>query len=204
MLDVHELLASLAAKRPVFHSEADFQHALAWEIHLAFPDAVVRLERPYRTGEGPRIHLDLWVKGSDRTAVLELKYKTKKMRVEIRHATEADMESIMALLAVLYKGDIGHGLRTLVDEYLNSSAHTVLLAQNQSNVLGLLIGSKRLDIDWECRAALVDAVVVSDSARGQGIGKGLVREFCAWARDQDCLVLQAINPNEGDCSTITE
>jgi len=55
----------------------------------------------------------------------------KKMSIKIRHATEADLAQIMALLAVLYKGDIRHGLRTLVDEYLGSSTHTVLLAEDR-------------------------------------------------------------------------
>ena len=31
VFDVEAVLASLAAKRPVFHSEADFQFAFAWE-----------------------------------------------------------------------------------------------------------------------------------------------------------------------------
>ena len=33
--DVIELLPGLAGERPVFHSEADFQQALAWAIHVA-------------------------------------------------------------------------------------------------------------------------------------------------------------------------
>ena len=33
MLAVRDLMAGLAESRKVFHSEADFQHALAWHIH---------------------------------------------------------------------------------------------------------------------------------------------------------------------------
>ena len=32
-LDIHNLMQGLSYSRPVFHSEADFQHALAWHIH---------------------------------------------------------------------------------------------------------------------------------------------------------------------------
>ncbi len=47
-LDIlHKLMADLAAHRPIFHSEADFQHALAWQIHEAMPDCEIRLEWPY-------------------------------------------------------------------------------------------------------------------------------------------------------------
>ena len=37
MLDIHQIMADLAKRRPVFHSEADFQHALAWLIHETRP-----------------------------------------------------------------------------------------------------------------------------------------------------------------------
>ena len=33
MVSIEALLATLAGSRKVFHSEADFQHALAWQIH---------------------------------------------------------------------------------------------------------------------------------------------------------------------------
>jgi hypothetical protein len=29
--DIHGLVRRLALRRPLFHSEADFQHALAWQ-----------------------------------------------------------------------------------------------------------------------------------------------------------------------------
>lgn len=44
-------LSKLAALRPIFHSEADFQFALAWQIKLVDPDAAVRLEVPVTAGE---------------------------------------------------------------------------------------------------------------------------------------------------------
>jgi hypothetical protein len=45
-LSVSAVLTALAKQRPIFHSEADFQHAIAWEIHKHLPRASVRLERP--------------------------------------------------------------------------------------------------------------------------------------------------------------
>ena len=44
MIHLYDVLRSLSCQRPIFHSEADFQHALAWLIHLQHPDAIVRLE----------------------------------------------------------------------------------------------------------------------------------------------------------------
>ena len=45
-LSVSAVLTALAKQRPIFHSEADFQHAIAWEMHKHLPRASVRLERP--------------------------------------------------------------------------------------------------------------------------------------------------------------
>jgi hypothetical protein len=80
-VNVDSLLSQLAQKRPVFHSEADFQHALAWEIHLSHPAAEVRLERPFE-----QMHLDLLVRSGAMTCALELKYKTRRATLE--HAGE--------------------------------------------------------------------------------------------------------------------
>ncbi len=46
MVNISEILSSLAQYRPVFHSEADFQHTFAWEIHRWSPGASVRLKSP--------------------------------------------------------------------------------------------------------------------------------------------------------------
>ena len=55
VFDVEAVLASLAAKRPVFHSEADFQFAFAWESQKRYPGLKVRLE----THPEPNVRLDL-------------------------------------------------------------------------------------------------------------------------------------------------
>lgn|ERR1700681_12049 len=81
MVDALGLLQRLARERPLFHSEADFQHAIAWQIQLERPDAQIRLE--YRPALAGRPHLDIWATaGNDRLAV-ELKYRTRAIDVEL-------------------------------------------------------------------------------------------------------------------------
>lgn len=68
----------MARYRPVFHSEADFQHALAWRIHKTMPAWEVRLEyKPFPT---KRLYLDLWL--PDIGVAMELKYCTRKLDLE--------------------------------------------------------------------------------------------------------------------------
>ena len=77
-IDIHAVLRNLARKRPVFHSEADFQFALAWEIREE-TGLDVRLEFPPRPGT--TMHLDIWL--PEVRVAIELKYFKKQLDVEL-------------------------------------------------------------------------------------------------------------------------
>jgi len=81
MIEIEAVMSELQNKRPVFQSEADFQHAFAWEIHRIWLTSEIRLEnKPQHVGG--RIYLDIWAYGKESgTLAIELKYKTKKMSV---------------------------------------------------------------------------------------------------------------------------
>ena len=66
-LDMHALMVGLSKERPIFHNEAEFQHALAWHIHTLQPDRRVRLEA--RLGGA---FVDLWL--PDTHTAVELKF----------------------------------------------------------------------------------------------------------------------------------
>jgi hypothetical protein len=76
MIVIEDLMATLALRRPVFCSEADFQHELAYEIRKSDPTLDVRLEWPVTTPA--RGAIDLIVTGESRFA-LELKYLSKSL-----------------------------------------------------------------------------------------------------------------------------
>ena len=77
-MDIEGILKLLATERPVFHSEADFQHALAWEIHRNDPSARVRLEVNLGIS-GRREAVDILVTVGDASYAIELKYKAKML-----------------------------------------------------------------------------------------------------------------------------
>ena len=67
-------MEELKSVRGVFHSEADFQHTLAWKIREKRGDLKVRLERPIET-QGRTIAIDIWLtRGKDTNFAIELKY----------------------------------------------------------------------------------------------------------------------------------
>ena len=80
MVSIEALLATLAGSRRVFHSEADFQHALAWQIHEAMPESQVRLEVDVMQVEHRRRFLDIWLPVEG--VAIELKYKTRGLELE--------------------------------------------------------------------------------------------------------------------------
>lgn len=81
-IDIRLVLRGLAAKRKLFHSEADFQHALAWEIHERYPDCSIRLE--FTPSEpSARLHVDIWIAHAGTATAIELKYKTRRLRLDV-------------------------------------------------------------------------------------------------------------------------
>ena len=80
MIDMDGLMGSLADSRKVFHSEADFQHALAWHMHQAMPESQVRLEVDVMQVEHQRRFLDIWLPLEG--IAIELKYKTRGLELE--------------------------------------------------------------------------------------------------------------------------
>jgi hypothetical protein len=74
------IMSKLKSKRQIFHSEADFQFALAWEIQREHPEVEVRLEYAYKIGE-KLYHIDILVIHDNQYIPIELKYKTLKKSV---------------------------------------------------------------------------------------------------------------------------
>ena len=87
---LHQVLGALAVRRPIFHSEADFQHELAMELHRY--DYAVRLEVPIQVNlrnHPVGIQLDLLTinQESGRKTAIELKYITVALEQQIQGET---------------------------------------------------------------------------------------------------------------------
>ncbi len=78
MLNIHAVMTELAKTRPIFHSEADFQHALAWRIQKLMPNCEIRLE--VSPSPFPRMSLDIWLPTEE--TVMELKYFGQNLNIE--------------------------------------------------------------------------------------------------------------------------
>jgi hypothetical protein len=91
-VNIIDLMANLAEKRPAFHSEADFQHAFAWSICEGDPRLTARLEIPVTAHEridllpDSRGHIDLLLIDTETGAqtAIEFKYPTAAWAETVR------------------------------------------------------------------------------------------------------------------------
>ena len=83
--DIIRVMQALAKERPVFHSEADFQHALAWKIQQIYPKFGIRLEQRFQLLNGNYAYIDLILRDEiqNKKIFIELKYKTSAIKVHI-------------------------------------------------------------------------------------------------------------------------
>ena len=73
--NINIVIKNLSEKRKIFHSEADFQFAFAWELQKELPQAEIRLE--YCPAFAKDMHIDIFVMEDGATYPIELKYKSK-------------------------------------------------------------------------------------------------------------------------------
>lgn len=169
-MNMHELLELLSERRPVFHSEADFQHALAWEFQLYSRTAEVRLEQQIST-EGGRVHLDLLIKDGSRHVAIELKYKSKKASVPWKDEDfHLKGHGAQDLGRYDFLKDIGR-IERYVETRPGSEGYAVLLTNDstywqESRKVGAIDASFRLH---EGRA------ISGDLAWGKAASKGTMR-----------------------------
>jgi ribosomal protein S18 acetylase RimI-like enzyme len=117
----------------------------------------------------------------------------------IRKARVDDYFQCLPLLTSLYHGDVGADFKKTFENFITSDSGLVLLAQSQGEVVGVLIGSWQMDIDWEGKTARIDAIIVDEKHRRTGIGKQLAHYFITQAEGQKCKAVKSrVNrKNEG-------
>jgi ribosomal protein S18 acetylase RimI-like enzyme len=112
-------------------------------------------------------------------------------RITIRNAEVGDYSRCLPLLTSLYRGDIGTDFKKTFVSFVAGDDGRVLLAQRRRRVVGILIGSFQMDMDWEGMTARIDAIVVSEKHRRAGIGRQLVDRFVALANRRGCKAVKS-------------
>lgn len=98
---INDVLENLAKRRPLFWSEADFQFEFAWELHKKLgEEANIYLERRHEINSASsdsanekatqstinksldKLYVDIWIEYEKVTYPIELKYTTKRCKVD--------------------------------------------------------------------------------------------------------------------------
>jgi len=160
----------LASERVIFHSEADLQHALAWQIHLGWPKYSIRLEfKPPEIKE--RLYLDIWAADKDEKLAIELKYKTRRLHVkvgdEVFHLLD---QSAQDIARYDFLKDV-HRLEQIVYGSNDVVGYAIFLT-NDSAYWKLPINRRTIDADFRIHE---NRVVTGELQWEQSASKGTMR-----------------------------
>src|SRR5262245_12218635 len=84
LVHLPEVMKQLAKQRSIFHSEADFQHALAWLLRETVPGINVRLEYPTPWRRGA---IDIFARVRGRELGIEVKYLCRRLEIAVDNET---------------------------------------------------------------------------------------------------------------------
>lgn len=104
------------------------------------------------------------------------------MTTTYRKPIAKDLPAILGLMPGLYS-DMGEGLAKVLSEFLADNNYYKQLAIDKDNgqVVGFMVGTCRLEVDFECRAGIIEEIVVRKDRQGQGLGKEMLADFSRWA-----------------------
>jgi GNAT superfamily N-acetyltransferase len=108
----------------------------------------------------------------------------------IRDALAEDAEAIAALLAELGYPASAAAIPGRLQRMREEPGQSILLAEDGGRVVGLATLIVRHVINADSPFARLAAMVVTDSARGRGVGSGLLAEAERIAREAGCSLIE--------------
>jgi len=125
--------------------------------------------------------------------------------VLIRTATSTDYSACLPLLASLYHDDIGPCFKEAFQNLATNKNSIVLLAEDSSKAIGILIGSFHLDIDWEANIGRVQAIFTAQNHRRRGIAGRLLDHFIEVSKKKKCRAIGSrVNKRNKDAQSFHE
>ncbi len=119
------------------------------------------------------------------------------VKVRIRTAEPADLDSLVSLLAALFSVEEDfvfdeprqrRGLMLM----LENEHGCVLVAEGQGQVIGMCTGQVTISTAEGGPALLVEDVIVLEQWRGKGVGRHLLESMGGWAQEQGIKRLQLL------------
>jgi GNAT superfamily N-acetyltransferase len=109
--------------------------------------------------------------------------------ITIRAAVAADADAISALLAQLGYPSPATAIPARLLAVAADGGVAFVACDERDRILGLATGARHATIQSDAPTAYITALVISEDARGQGVGRQLLATLEQWARDLGCRSL---------------
>jgi hypothetical protein len=175
-LFIEDIMKPLSKARPIFHSEADFQHAVAWEIHNRFPQSRIRLEYP-PLKIGRNVHIDICCIIENLFYPIELKYKTRTLRTNCQgEYFKLLSQSAQDIGRYDFAKDLER-LENIIEVYSDAVGYLVFLS-NDSSYWKPSRQSSSIDADFRLHEdRVLTGLLKWDSKASEGTTKGRERSL---------------------------
>jgi len=113
----------------------------------------------------------------------------EQIRPHVRPATEADLPVMMRLCEELgrpHAEPANACVTNVYREHLADPAHLVLIAELGGQVVGLAACTFRSRLNWPTRELWIADLIVTESARGHGVGRAIMNQVLTRARQAGC------------------
>ena len=122
------------------------------------------------------------------------------MPVTVREARPGDEHDVVGLITELARtiGETSPITAGYVQEYLAFPGCHVLWAEEDSRLVGLLSYSIRPNLYHAANSALIEELVVRESARGHGVGSVLLSELLSRLPSQGCAEVSVTTMPDND------
>jgi ribosomal protein S18 acetylase RimI-like enzyme len=110
------------------------------------------------------------------------------MEITVRRAQPEDVPAIVGLIRELAaaSNESSPITETYAAQYLSSPGSSILLAESDGQVVGLLSYSVRPDLYHAASSCLIEDLVVRTGMRGRGVGSRLLAELMARLPETGC------------------
>lgn len=111
--------------------------------------------------------------------------------MNIRKASLEDKDNIFALLNKLYENKIQYDIFSKIYEAKwNNENSYYIVAVEDNKMVGVLIMEMFIQLHRAKKTSFVDDLIVDEEYRNNGIGKLLLQNAIAYAKQQDCEVVE--------------
>lgn len=123
--------------------------------------------------------------------------------MNVRRARAEDARYAAGLMQQLEgsaHGEVAAGLENRFQEMLDLEHHALWVAEHQGRIVGLITANLRPTLWHAGPSALIDELVVDETARGLGVGRALIEVVVDWARSHSASEVEVSTERDNEAA----